>query len=439
MLSDAVFHRISLPISTRLHMPARIFISHSAKADEQSQKFRDNLIARIKAESDAEGRPRFDVLCDRLRLEPGAEWRDEIYTWMGLCHASVILISQGALEESIWVPRECSILLYRRTLQPNFLTIPVLLPPVQRESLNVGHYKDLSLTELHEVPDGDESERLDNILKQLITVKTDRTHLEDMAEQLASELLNDRLSPDLARECCDRLCVNVGPWVSLRDPHRALALSLLQVPLGKAVQALREIPHAWRRLDKVLAMIEPSWVDLCAARHLAEIGLCSPPKPTLVLNANERWSAEMYVKRASFRTGDLAWRTVFSLCIFGESAIDDLIAEIETVLIKRLIKPPFPQTRPLLDTILKKRHRDKLPIFFVLSYKSMPRRLIADLPRIQSLYPFVTFLILSGDDFPIDADFSPQASRLIEPRLEPGAELAALEEAASAISIVNKD
>lgn len=65
-------------------MAARIFISHSAKADESAQNFRDALIDQMQKEKNGDGNPRFDVLRDCLRMQPGAVWRNEIYTWKGL-------------------------------------------------------------------------------------------------------------------------------------------------------------------------------------------------------------------------------------------------------------------------------------------------------------------------------------------------------------------
>src|SRR4051812_24231830 len=96
----------------------RIFVSHSNN-DPHSRAY----IEAIEATLGAAG---FEILVDRTRLEPGNKWRDEIYTWMGLCHAAIILVSDAAIRpESIWVPRESSILLWRRTLDPAFNVIPV--------------------------------------------------------------------------------------------------------------------------------------------------------------------------------------------------------------------------------------------------------------------------------------------------------------------------
>lgn len=420
-------------------MAARIFISHSAKADKSAQNFRDALIDRLQKEKDGDGRPRFDVLCDFLRLEPGAEWRDEIYTWMGLCDASIILVSQAALEISTWVPRESSILLYRRTLQPHFLVIPVLIPPAKREDLNTGHYRDLNFAEVHDVPGTDEVDAINRIVKQLESVKLSLTPLERMAEQVASEFRKDDLSPKHARDCCDRLNVNLSAWVTLKEPLKALALALLQVPLRDATRVLKDAPHSWGRLKSVLSLIAPSWVDLCAARHLAEVGLCAPPKPTLLLNAHEQESAKMYVQRACCRPPQLAWKVFPWLEIYGEKAVDDLKDEIERLLMRVLIKPPLPQKRSILQSVIKRRQEEGEPTFFVLDYENVPSSLLSDLPKIQEAFPLINFLLLCGEDFPSITNLPLQNVRLIEPKLQAGAEIIAMADCAAAMSIINED
>jgi hypothetical protein len=82
----------------------RIFISHGNR-DTEALLFLDQLSEKLQEQG-------FDVLVDRRRLQGGAKWRDEIYTWLGLCHAAVIVLSENVFEQdSIWVPRETSILL----------------------------------------------------------------------------------------------------------------------------------------------------------------------------------------------------------------------------------------------------------------------------------------------------------------------------------------
>jgi len=76
-------------------MKPRIFISHSAKEFE-TNIFLEKLSLKLKEE------PAFDVLVDKERLTLGCKWRDEIYTWMGLCHGAIILLSKNLLPKKLF-------------------------------------------------------------------------------------------------------------------------------------------------------------------------------------------------------------------------------------------------------------------------------------------------------------------------------------------------
>jgi hypothetical protein len=79
----------------------------------------------------------FDVLVDRDVIQPGDIWRSEIYGWIGLCDAAVILISQQAIDdpEKQWVARETACLICRRYIDPSLKIIPVLLDGIDFKKL----------------------------------------------------------------------------------------------------------------------------------------------------------------------------------------------------------------------------------------------------------------------------------------------------------------
>ncbi len=107
----------------------RVFISHSAKEPEADQALTELAAALNKAGH--------TVLLDREpgRLSPGIDWRQEIHTWMALCHAAVVLFSPHALE-SDWVKKEATIMSWRKSLDKNFILVPVLVPPTKRADLD---------------------------------------------------------------------------------------------------------------------------------------------------------------------------------------------------------------------------------------------------------------------------------------------------------------
>ena len=87
-------------------MKPRVFISHSTK-----EEFSEQVLKAIKTVLE----PDFHLLLDRDVLPPGEEWRHELHTWLGWCHAAVILFSPEALVSS-WVLKEATILTWRRDL-----------------------------------------------------------------------------------------------------------------------------------------------------------------------------------------------------------------------------------------------------------------------------------------------------------------------------------
>src|ERR1051325_1167621 len=98
-------------------MSNRVFISHSATGETETERLRDELSAALRKE--------FDVRLDKDNLEPGEMWRSKINSWLGGCHAAVVLLTRNALA-SAFVAYEVSVLTYRRDV----IVIPVFLDDV---------------------------------------------------------------------------------------------------------------------------------------------------------------------------------------------------------------------------------------------------------------------------------------------------------------------
>jgi hypothetical protein len=261
----------------------RIFVSHSNN-DAHSPPY----IQEIESVLGAAG---FDVLVDRSRLQAGAKWRDEIYTWMGLCHGAVILVSDAAIcPDSIWVPRETSILLWRQTLDKNFPVIPVCIGHVTPPDLGRGVFTDM---QLREIQAGHTPQELASVLRQrLSSLLVQKTPLETLALRIA-ELLRT-VSDAGIEEAAEQIELNLSPWAP-HDMRLTLALKLLHVPLRDSVRGLEVVAEYVdsATADHILSMIAPSWVNLCAARWVADGGTRKVSKPALVLNASTHFSAAM--------------------------------------------------------------------------------------------------------------------------------------------------
>ncbi len=411
----------------------RVFISHrNGEANVLS------LINGISTHLAANG---FDVLVDFDRLNPGASWRDDIYTWLGVCHAAVVVISKDVLAgDSVWVPRECSILSWRKTLDPAFTLIPVLLPGVTTDDLRTHlQFRDLGLHDLQIIDHIDNYQTCTAILKGLEHLTAiPRSPLEELAEQIEAQLGSIRT--DFVDEAIVLTGADINKLPQLGETTRKLALSLLQVPLANALTALEYLAPRMSStvsVDRILDIIAPGWVDLSAARWIAFCA-ASEPKPAAVVNASSRFAAEMYVRRASCKPPKTMWRVVSVTGVHGELVFEDLATEIVEALLTEfstsLLTDPFdnaPESQ--LSGILHELNRRGRPVVVIL------RMLVGAvdlMPQLQDRFPYLTFLFLSGEILP-DEDSCPETLiRRVEPALLPGQETSARTDYQTARSIL---
>jgi hypothetical protein len=308
----------------------RVFISHvngDPSGEEIWPALRDRLVA-----------AGFSVLVDREVLGPGAIWRAEIYGWIGLCDAAVILISRQALDnpDKHWVARETACLICRRYVDPSLKIIPVLLDGITFADFNATErFRDLQLEETLCVFGGN----LDAVAAGLRDLQPPSdTLLSKLANHIRAELAEYRQAKiEAVLEDCD---VDLGVWSSRADPYRRLALSLLTMEVGKLPRILGLLfprDAAQRQsIMRIKDLLLPSWVELEAARGIVEEGVKTSGDPTrraLRLNAPEERMAELYASRA-FPDVLPEWKLLRLTCVFGEcsdltQAKQQLISEIE--------------------------------------------------------------------------------------------------------------
>ncbi|MCE4554661.1 toll/interleukin-1 receptor domain-containing protein [Roseateles cellulosilyticus] len=398
----------------------RVFISHrNGRADE---------IAFIRRLRDGLADDGFETLVDFERLASGAALRQDVYTWLGICHAAVVLLSPEALgEDSAWVPTESSILAWRRTLDPKFLLIPVLMPGVELDDLRVHlRFRDLGLHDLLCIPFENEASTLGKIRAALQPLQPiARTPMEELAEQIEVKLqgVRDDFLDEVTRLC--GAAQHELPAGMLRN--RVAALALLQAPLAETLAALEYLAPRLggaHDIDHILDLVAPSWVDLCAARWLAQCALAPAPRPAVVVNAQTQFGAEMFVRRACCRPPRTMWHLVKVTAVFGEKAFEDLAMEIqvalETAFASALQYADSPAQQLLL--VLAKLHKLGRATVVMLRLNVGFEELI---PPLQERFPYLTFLFLSGDELP-SQEFPTSLLRLVEPSLAPGQELDAL-------------
>jgi hypothetical protein len=121
----------------------RLFISHATWNDRGSRRSRALLTELSKTLND-----NWDVFVDRERLSPGDSWRPIILQNLAQAQAGIILFDKRAVTDSYWVRAEALLLCFRRSINPNFQLIPVLL-----DDLTLTHtcFKDYEPFQLNEI------------------------------------------------------------------------------------------------------------------------------------------------------------------------------------------------------------------------------------------------------------------------------------------------
>ena len=395
-------------------MRKRIFISH-ANTDEETNRF----LPRLCHELEYYG---LEVLIDRQRLLPGASWRKEIYTWLSICHGAIIVLSPRAIaRDSVWVPRETELLLWRRALDPRLTVIPVLTAQISLKMVEeCGHFKDLQLREIQSIELTDVDEAIEQIIAALERDKlADKTPFDDL-----SAIISDRLSifnSDIIEECADELLAEIPSPASLVEPIRRLAVKLLSAEIHLLMPVFDKLIsrcpiHSRADVLEVLAMLGANWVDPEAAQWIARECAKSEPGSNrpIILNATTKFAVEMYLQRAGLRPPRMRWPMVAVTGISGLGSPRDVVDEIDAALQVRLPLPSDPFDK---DPARRRRsqlaqmRKNGLPVFVAMPLPietTELRRGVADAfdtlnlfflsgsePAARSAYPEKEFLHLS--------------------------------------------
>ncbi len=413
-------------------MIKRIFISYSGK-DPSSVDLCNHLYYSFRQKG-------FDVFVDRKKIVPGSRWRDEIYTWLGLCHAGIIILSKKALEKDcVWVPRETAILTWRQHLQPELGIIPILMPGIQVEDLHTNEqYRELRIDSIQSISHQDNKSTKQALISKLSQLKdVIKTPYEEISDQI--EMLLGHIREDIISRALDRISINAVE--SFNNPKQSLALSLLQVPLIDAVKVLEYlVPFSpdLAAIDRIFDIIAPGWVDLRAARWILICARKEELKPAIVLNAASKFAAEMYVRRASCKPSKNCWQVIPITAVYGENAFEDIAREIwqslKNYFDDALIADPFDDS-PDQELITLLQHLNQLgrPAVIVMKLPPQANTLIT---RLRDQYPYLTFLFLSGPELPDPGQYPETLLKSLRPVLNTDMEAAARKNFITARSIL---
>ena len=380
-------------------MAPRIFISHvnnDPSGDKVWPAIRNRLIG--------DG---FDVLVDRDLLRPGDQWRNEIYSWMHLCDAAVVLISREALDNPsrYWVARELACLIYRRHYDRSLRVIPVLLDDVTFQDLEATErFRDLQIAEAQCVFGGD-------VAKVAGALNGFRGPDSPWVFKLAGRIfaLLSGFTPTQIEGALRQIDVDLGSWAAREDPHRHLALSMLTMNvqiLPRVISELIDLDPDRRNtgtLSKIAELLLPRAIDMDAVRAVVEEGLKAKDgrrdRRALLLNAPEERFAERYAQRA-FPDAQSSLTLLKLTAVFGEAngAADvqrQLTGEIEAAIAQTIQVEE--DTRDERIELCQSMVKDGRPVI-VTAKLGNPSE--AALRQVMKDYGFATFLFRSEVDAP---------------------------------------
>ena len=412
-----------------------IFISHSAK-EPGTVNFLKLLSTQLKEDS-------FDVLVDMKRLNAGDIWKYKIHDWMRSCHGALIILSKSAIEDSMWVVREVNNLIGRRILEPNFVLIPIYFGVTPEDVKKNKLFDDLDLDKYQGI---DGSKNLIQIRAEIIeTLKQNHieTPLDEVANLIATKI--ECLSSESERRIeiienvLGKLQIKIEPFLLNRDPCLILATKMLNLKLRESAMLLSHCDALnYKDVEYIFDLLAPLWVDLRAATSVSKCALHKEHKTVVLLNSSEIISAGMYVRRASNRPPN-SWPILPISGVYGVDPVADIVAEIETLLIREFKLDEddisYSQKQDILKSVLITRNQGGEPIFIALSYTKGVAKLLTE---VQHAFPLITFFLSTGENFPAQKELEGLRFKFLEPPLKPNDEVQALYEIRVASAIVKR-
>ena len=283
-------------------MALKLFISHSSRlrddetGDAQAQANWRLLQDTCDVLGQAYGQD-IDILVDYAGLKPSDRWEKRLDEWLYDCHAGVLLLSKRA-RQSAWVRKEATILCWRAANEKDFRLFLVLLDGQQAADLEADDYfRTLGLSRFQCVEDvrtaaeivgGLRQPRLDECVALRSRRQTPFERLVGGVEKiLAREIDTDGLD-----NLWQALKLGGRPPASALDPARCLARGIAGYLFRQGEDALPLFTHLMnkvfprpdrRRAEEVLRYIRALWVDVGAARIMAD---ARQPGDCLALNGH---------------------------------------------------------------------------------------------------------------------------------------------------------
>jgi hypothetical protein len=395
----------------------KVFISHAGKTDEEIE-----VLWGLHDRLGAEG---FEVLLDiaRLKEDLGGPWRATLNTWIEVCDSAILVFNGRAQSGSDWVVYESALLAWRRQRDPDFVLIPLIIPPALASDLSKGRFEPHKIGEQQAIST-ESSNYLDQIVVALAPVLERLRNTSSIAapaalvEDRLTTLLYDVKDDSAVIRAAAKLGVDLTRWQPKLDRRRALARLLLQADLLEACRAAKELSNLEQhQLVRIREYLAPGWVSCQAADLIKPTALGPSSERLLALNAREGDTFEMYLHRATGESGERSW-----LC-HREKPLTSRAASEILYSIREGFRIRLGYSAERLERRLNDPTKD-IPVF-VLLLGEEPEKSQLDL--MHSDLQAVTFLVTTQEEDATEGKTVRSGARLLLPLLAPGAEDAALE------------
>lgn len=416
--------RVLVPLNVR----PRIFISHHADEEPATKDLMEQLREKLESQG-------YKVVIDKDRLLRDATWQNDLYTWMGLSHAAITLISNAALK-SDWVRREASVLTARPSVESEFTLVPVVLDSVDLADLEKGSFDGYGLARFKPIEITELEKRGEDPVEAIVAAVTSKlknpqgkpkmpyaTNLEKLEEQIVTHLsdIPDNQKTKLYARVAAQLGLDYSVLSSFADADTVIVRTLWQAKLEDMIRSLKELHPGFRSEDaykELVQMFLPIWVDPCAARWIPGVAKRQTDRRILGLNAHEpNVTGFHYVYRA-FSSSKRQALPLAPITLSDVYDIDATIREIRLSL-KTYVYGGLNLTDARLEALLKAPGLEMPPI--VIIGGPMPdRQMLGEITEAFKKTE-VTFFLLHGD---IGGEMAPldDSIQYLRPFLGPGEE-----------------
>jgi hypothetical protein len=340
---------------------------------------------------------------------------------MAHCKGAILLLTEKALL-SPWVLKEATILAWRRSLDPTFKLIPVLLGIKSNAIVNATLFNPLDLSEIEALKglaDLPLAKALAELLEPLRALESDTPRR--LLENKIANLLEDVKKPALLQQVANNLDQDLGGWNPRCDAQTQVAVMLLQAPMEKLAEGLSPLVGAVpkEKLVFIVDMLRGSWVNPELAGLLTVAARKPKGRRAVALNGTELdFTAKAVIARAT--SGYPFWSFIAVSNAAGEDQRGSLIAQVSAAF-ERTVGSKDPAK--IKAYIEKKDKREPTLIVIAPADREQGVPEDADLDALMTAYPLCTVFLLSGP-VPPPAERLPTLLRLI-PNLGPTEEIEA--------------